>query len=250
VSVNPFGAFKATLGYSSEDEKSDTNHTDFNILSFGHKYRPNPPIAEGQLRSVQLSIHYGGESMMLGMVPVDMVESSAEFSSPSITGSDFNFTRYQLAASYHFATFLRSYMLPPQLQIGFVGGVSTGTLPPQRGFVLDAQLGRFAEFGVLRTAYPREFVGDRLVLFSAEQNFKNVPFLMLGIPFLYKSGLDVLVNATAANSWLGGKSTTNGWYGEAGIGIGKIFGLIRADLTYRLSKPNNLFFSLGLSSIL
>jgi hypothetical protein len=62
--------------------------------------------------------------------------------------------------------------------------------------------------------------------------------------------MDVLVDVTAANSWLGGRSTTNGWYYEVGIGIGKIFEFIRADLTYRLNKPNNLFFSLGVSTIL
>jgi hypothetical protein len=73
---------------------------------------------------------------------------------------------------------------------------------------------------------------------------------MLGIPFLYRSGLDVLIDVAAANSWLSDRSTTNGWYYEVGIGIGKIFGLIRADLTYRLNKPNNLFFTLGVSNIL
>jgi hypothetical protein len=250
VSISPFSDFKADITYLSEDEKSDTNHTNFNIFSFGHMYRPNPMIADGQMRSLQLNVRYGGETVTFGIVPVNAVKFSAEYSSPSITGSDFSFNRYYLTASYHIATFLRSYLFPPQLQIRFAGGVSTGKLPPQRDFVLDSQLGRFAEFGVLKTAYPREFVGDRFVMFSAEQNFRNVPFLMLGIPFLYKSGMDVLIDVTAANSWLGGRSTTNGGYYEVGIGIGKIFEFIRVDLTYRLNKPNNLFFSLGISTIL
>jgi hypothetical protein len=250
ISISPFNNFEATITYLSEDEKSDTNHTNFNILSFGHLYRPNPMIADGQMRSLQLDVRYGGETVAFGIVPVNAVKFSAEYSSPSITGSDFSFNRYCLTTSYQIATFLRSYLFPPQLQIRFAGGVSTGKLPPQRDFVLDSQLGRFAEFGVLKTAYPREFVGDRFVMFSAEQNFRNVPFLMLGIPFLYRSGLDVLVDVAAANSWLDDRSTTNGWYYEVGIGIGKIFGLIRADLTYRLNKPNNLFFTLGVSNIL
>jgi hypothetical protein len=250
VSISPFNDFKVAITYLSEDEKSDTNHTNFNILSFGHLYRPNPTIADGQMRSLQLDFQYGGETVAFGIVPVNAVMLSAEYSSPSITRSDFDFSRYSLTASYHIETFLRSYLFPPQLRIRFAGGVATGKLPPQRIFVLDSQLGRFIEFGVLKTAYPREFLGDRFAMFSAEQNFRNVPFLMLGIPFLYRSNLDVLIDATAANSWFGGKSTTNGWYYEVGIGIGKIFGLIRADLTYRLSKPNNLFFSLGVSNIL
>ena len=248
--MQPFDRFDATIGYLSERESTALAHTDFNILSFGHTYRPNPVIIDGQMRSITLDLRYGDEKPLLGLMPYDGIKLSAEYSSPSLIRSDFNFSRYYLTASYHFPTFLRSYLFPPQLQVMFTGGISTGTLPPQREFVLDSQLGRFAPFGVLKTAYPREFVGDRFVMVSLEQNFRNVPFLMLNIPFLYRSGMEVLVDGAAAQSWLNGRSTTNGWYYEAGIGLGKIFGLIRADLTYRLSKPNNLFFTVGISSIL
>jgi hypothetical protein len=186
----------------------------------------------------------------MNLMPVNAVELSAEYSLPTIISSDFNFSRYTMAASYFFPTFLQSYLFPPQMNLMFAGGISTGTLPPQRGFVLESQFGRFAPFGVLKTAYPREFIGDRFVMMSAEHNFRSVPFLVLGIPPLYKSGIEVILNATAAQSWLNGVSTTHGWYYEAGIGIGKIFDLIRADVTYRLSNPHDVFFSVGISSIL
>jgi Family of unknown function (DUF5686)/CarboxypepD_reg-like domain len=250
IDAKPSERLSISLGYLSERENTAVEHTDFNIISFGHKYRPNPAITDGQMRSVELDLRYGDEKVPLGLVPVDAVELSAEYSSPSILRSDFHFGRYSLTASYFFPTFLRSYLFPPQLQLMLAAGTSTGTLPPQRDFVLDSQLGRFAPFGVLRTAYPREFIGDRFVLLTVEHNFRNVPFLALGVPFLYRSGMEVLVDGAAGQSWLNGVSTTNGWYYEAGFGIGKIFGLIRADLTYRISKPNNLFFSLGISSIL
>lgn len=248
--TKPARGLSASAAYLSEKESSTFQHTDFSILSFGHQYRPNPPIADGQMRSVQLDVRYGDKPVPLGLVPVKAVELSAEYSSPSILRSDFDFSRYYVAASYFFPTFLTSYLFPPQTNIMFAGGISAGKLPPQRDFVLDSQLGRFAPFGVLRTAHPREFVGDRFVLLAVEQNFRNVPFLALDVPFLYRSGMEVLANAAAGQSWLNGVSTTNGWYYEAGIGLGKIFGFIRADLTYRISKPNNLFFTLGISSIL
>ncbi len=250
LSAKPIERFTAKISYLSEKESTALQHTDFNIVSFGHVYRPNPPIDDGQMRSVQLDLRYGESKVPLGLVPVNAVELSAEYASSAILRSDFDFGRYYLTASYHFPTFLRSYLFPPQLDVMFAGGISTGTLPPQREFVLDSQLGRFATFGVLRTAYPREFVGDKFVMVAIEHNFRNVPFLALDIPFLYKSGIELLVDGAAGQSWLNGVSRTNGWYYEAGIGLGKIFGLIRADLTYRLSKPNNLFFSVGMSSIL
>ncbi|OYV85159.1 MAG: hypothetical protein B7Z63_05885, partial [Ignavibacteriae bacterium 37-53-5] len=234
LSTTPIDQLTISLAYLSERENTVLQHTNFNILSFGDTYRANPAITDGQVRSVQFDLRYGDEKPPLDLIPVKAVELAAEYSSPSILESDFNFGRYSLTASYFFPTFLRSYAFPPQLYMKLAAGVSTGTLPPQREFVLDSQLGRFAPFGVLRTAYPREFVGDRFVMFAFEHNFRNVPFLALDIPFLYKSGMEVLVDGAAGQSWLNGVSTTNGWYYEAGFGIGKIFGLIRADMTYRL----------------
>jgi hypothetical protein len=250
LNVIPFDKTSLVLSVKSEKETSVQKTTDFCILSFRNNYRVNPPIAEGQMRSLQLDVYYGPDKGVFNIVPIKAVEVSAEYSSPSLIASDFNFSQYYMSASYFFPTFLQSYLLPPQMNLMFAGGTSTATLPPQREFVLDSQLDRFAAFGVLRTAYPREFIGDRFVMISAEHNFRSVPFLMLGIPFLYKRGLEVLIDVTAAQSWLNGNSMTNGWYYEAGIGIGKIFGLIRADLTYRISKPNDLFFTIGISDIL
>lgn len=251
INAKPFHGASASLSFTSESEKTAFNHAKFNILSFGHTYRENPEIDDGQMRSLTLDLRYGDNKLpLVGIFPIDAVEISAEYSNPVLIKSDFDFGRYYAVASYFFPTFLRSYLFPPQMQVMFAGGFSTGTLPVQREFVLDSQLGRFAPFGVLKTAYPREFVGDRFVMLSLEHNFRNVPFLILNIPFLYKSGLDVLLDGAAGQSWLNGKSTTNGWYYEAGIGLGKIFELIRMDLTYRISKPNALFFSVGMSSLL
>ena len=249
-SIKPFQNLVATATYLSESETSVMNHTAFSILSFGNRYSLNPPVPEGMMRSVSLKIRYGDDPVPLGLVPVDALELKAEYSNPSILASDYRFGKYEVTASYHFTTFLASYLVPPQLQLMFSAGTSTGNLPLQRDFVLDSQLGGIAPFGVLKTAHPTEFIGDRFVMISAEQDFRNVPFLLLGVPFLYKSGLELLVDGSAAQSWLNGVSTTKGWYYEAGFGIGKILGILRADFTWRLSKPNDLYYSVGISSIL
>ena len=249
-SVIPVREFHMTLVYLSENETIVVNHTNFSILSLGNTYRSNPPIAAGAMRSLGLSIGYGDDPSMFQIMPVNTVEFTSEYSSPSLLGSDFHFGKYELKASYHFDTFLSSYLFPPQTQVMLSGGISTGNLPVQREFVLDSQTGGLAPFGVLKTAQPLQFIGDRFFMASVEQNFRTVPFLLAGIPYLYKKGLELLVDASVAQSWLNGKSTTNGWYYEAGIGIGKILGLIRIDWTYRLSRPHASFLSIGMSSIL
>ena len=249
-SIAPFPPFTATLTYLSEDERSVVNHTNFYILSFDNKYRLNPPIADGMMRSVKLDFRYGDDRVPLGIIPINAIELGAEYTKPSLLASSFDFIRYHLFASYHFNTFLSSYLFPPQTQIMITGGYSTGKLPVQRDFILDSQVGGIAPFGVLKTAKPAEFFGDKFAMISVEQNFRNVPFLLLDIPFLYKSGTEVLVDGSVAQSWLNGTSTTRGWYYEAGIGLGKILGLIRMDFTYRFANPKGLFYSVGLSSIL
>ena len=205
-SIMPLPRLDAKVTYLFEDETSVVNHTNFYILSFDNKYPPNPPIIDGEMRSLKLDVRYGDERVPLGIMPVNAVELDAEYSSPSLLASSFNFGRYHLTASYYFDTFLSSYLFPPQTQVMFAGGYSTGAPPVQREFVLDSQVGGLAPFGVLKTARPTEFVGDKFVMASVEQNFRNVPFLLLGIPFLYEKGMDLLVDASAARSWLNGSS--------------------------------------------
>ena len=79
--------------------------------------------------------------------------------------------------------------------------------PQDRKLSRHLRLARLAlaweEFLAAALADPR---ADRFLsgigLVSVEHNFRSVPFLMLGIPFLYKSGIEFLVDATAAQSWL------------------------------------------------
>jgi hypothetical protein len=44
--------------------------------------------------------------------------------------------------------------------------------------------------------------------------------------------------------------TTDGWFKEAGFGVSRILGLIRADFTWRLGDVGNrFFFSLSMADI-
>ena len=100
----------------------------------------------------------------------------------------------------------------------------------------------------------KEFSGHRFNLLSVEHNFRNTPVLMTGIPFLYKSGIELMAQGTFARSWSSSPlpfgRTTNGWYSEAGLGLSRFFGLFRLDYTYRFSDPLNSFVSPGVAQLL
>ena len=102
----------------------------------------------------------------------------------------------------------------------------------------------------------KEFAGHGFVAFSMEHNFRSIPFLLLDIPYLYKNSVEVLVHGSTARIWKASGSplpfgrTTDGWYAEAGFGLNRLFGLFRADVTYRFAQPRTTFFSIGVARIL
>ena len=95
------------------------------------------------------------------------------------------------------------------------------------------------------------------MLLSVEHNFRRLPFLASGIPFLYKSNLELIVFGSVAQSWLSPSAlagpptfkTTNGWYYEGGISISRILDIFRFDLTWRGIEPRGLTLTLGIGDI-
>ena len=77
--------------------------------------------------------------------------------------------------------------------------------------------------------------------------------LALGIPFLYRSDLELIVFGGAARAWRGDTPSApaqKGTYSETGFSVSRIFDLFRADFTWRLSAPRGFYFTLGVSSFL
>jgi hypothetical protein len=145
-------------------------------------------------------------------------------------------------------------LFAPTLSLRLTAGGSSGVLPPQRVFSLESRYDGFGPFGLLRGGSVKEFAGHQFVIVALEHNFRNTPFLILNIPFLYKNGIELILHGTAARTWssspLPFSHTTDGWYTEAGFGISRVLGLFRLDYTYRFAHPRNAFISLGVAQLL
>jgi hypothetical protein len=127
-------------------------------------------------------------------------------------------------------------------------GTSTGQLPPQRIFSLESRLSGVAQFGTLYGSDVKEFRGDKYVTFNLEHNFRNLPFILLGIPFLYKHNIEFTTHASFAQMWKGAAPVIPDWYSEAGIGLSRILDFLRADVTYRITEPKRFVFTLGIAT--
>ena len=264
VTVQPLRWFSGELTYQSEKETSTSNSTDFSFFSRGTRYRVNPPIHEGMLRSLIASLElrdFLGRGFISGTIvrPNQLLSLQVEHSSPGL-GSDFDFTRYSFEVSFQQSTFLTGLLFAPRLSIEIRGGTVDGTLPPQRLFDLESRYSGTAPFGVLRAGRVKEFSGDRYISAVAEHNFRSLPFHWLGISFLEKAGIELIFTGGLARTWVSSGTsnqlpftvrTTDGWYKEAGFGISRILGLLRADFTWRLGKDvgNKFFFSLSMADI-
>ncbi len=249
LSYDPSRTLSGSLSFIDEKQYSLLNVTDYSFFSREKAYRINPSITDGKMHSIQFDARWGDAPVALNLVPRDAVELSIEYSSPKILKSDFNFTRYQAIVNYNITTFSQSLLFPPILKIKLSGGIGAGVLPPQRLFVLDSRASGYAPFGVLHGSRVKEFSGDCFVMLNIEHNFRSTPFLALNIPFLYRNSIELILHGSFAQTWLNTTSASAGWYSEAGIGISRIFDILRADLTYRFNEPRRLYFTMSVANI-
>jgi len=245
------------LGVTSEQEYSLEKITEYSFFNRDRHYRENPPIVDGALRSVTFTAQYGSGAQYLFSNPYVTAHTSIEYSSKDITSSDFNFTRVYADIKAKFPTYNLDLIFNPTLSFNLAGGILTGDRLPQRLFNLESSYYGTAWFGSLRAARVKEFSGDRFVMLNLEHNFRRVPFLASGIPFLYKSNLELIVFGSVARSWMISPALadpsyfvpTGGWYYEGGVSVSRIFDLLRFDMTWRGTPPRSLALTLGIGDI-
>lgn len=254
LAYRPSGTIRAGLSFVAESHRTVLLRTNFSILYPDEPYRPNPAVTEGNLRSLRLDARIGPEPVPLDLILENAFDLSVEHSSPSFTGGDFRFTRFQGILSLNIPTIGRGFLLKPGFRIRAGAGGSTGTLPPQRLFDIESASGRYAPLGVMRAMDIKEFSGTGYAALSVEHNFRTLPFLALGIPFLYENSIEFILHGGAARSWsrdvTPAPPTTDGWYYETGFGISRILDLFRVDCTWRLTGPTGFRFTLGTAPFL
>ena len=255
LNLKPMSKTTLEVGVQSVQEMDAMQNTDFSVFYRDSHYRTQPSIKEGMARSVIGKVHYGDNPFPLNIIATDFAEIEWEHSNNALLPTLSDFSRVVMEVDYHTKTFLRRNLFAPTLTIKALAGVSTGDLPPQRQFMLESALGVFAPFGVLKGAREKEFGGDQILALTVEHNFRSIPFLWLNIPFFYKNSIEIVTFATIAQTKTMMKSpptfihSTNGWYSEAGIGISRIFGLLRIDITRRFTTPSAWVLTLGIATI-
>ncbi|MCD4692129.1 MAG: DUF5686 and carboxypeptidase regulatory-like domain-containing protein [Calditrichales bacterium] len=233
-------------GLNNETHSSVSKYTDFNIIGSNYKQRVNPGIDEGELRSVEFALTYGDDYIPFGVLGQKRAELKIEHSSSKNFNSDFYFTRYGITIDWRINTFLKRRLMPNAFDIRFIGGLADGDLPLQRFGIIDANMYAFTPFGVLKTLQGRPYEGEKYAALFLEHNFRTVPFELLGLDYLARKGIGIILHGSLGRTWIS-KDRLQGldydynyidhFHQEAGVSINGLFGLFRFDLTRRLDRP-------------
>ena len=232
--------------YNWQEQRSLEKTTDFNIVFSNFVQRPNPPVNEGILRSLEIFLQYGSDYVPFGVIGQKGVRLAYE---KSLSG-DFDFSRINVSLDWRVNTFLTRRLLPNVLDLHIIGGSCTGTLPVQRFGIIDAGLTVFGPFGAFKSLRNRPYEGEKYLAVFWEHNFRTVPFELLNLDFLYKNGISLIIFGGHGRTWISDQRLkmldydyryTNEVHSEIGVSISGIFDFLRIDLTQRLDR--RLFYA-------
>lgn len=137
-------------------------------------------------------------------------------------------------------TFSTGYQ-PMHLRISLRGEVATSDAPPQYLFYSTPRFVFTGDYADLLTTPLNGYGGDRHYQVVAEHNCSDYLWRALGLPLIYRRGLDLIVSYGAARFEQHAAypvrnvtRPTDGWYQEAGFGIDRIPTFLMEHLNLRV----------------
>ncbi|NUN70534.1 MAG: hypothetical protein HUU02_12560, partial [Bacteroidetes bacterium] len=218
-------------------EQTTIKNTDFSVhgLSRDVQHRPNPSIDDrwNTAYFVELQTQHLDPTRMF-QPPSASYRLWAEYS-PQHLGGDRNYGVVYGTVSFRLYPMGQTRLFDPYVGIAVSAGASGGHVPIQKTFSFETPLSKIVTPSTLRTVRRNEFTGDHYILLSLEPNFRNIPFLKLGLAHL---PYDLLFRVSYGeihnnvSSLTGRVFPLNGAYREYSFGVGRILEFFRFDVTY------------------
>ena len=222
----------ASVTWRSEHHGQLPTATSYDFRGRNVPQRPNVKITEGRLNSITFKASIG-EPITPVFGNVSGVEHLSFTAEHTTGGSDLQFQRYFLSGYWRQPIFLRRRLLPATLDLHAYVGTSRGDLPPQRVHIIERGIGYFRPFGTLRAVDGIPHSGRQVAAIFWEQNFRTVPFELMGLRILARNGYNLLI--FGGHGWI--KDLEWEDYQEVGISLSGLFGLFRLDIAKSLNGP-------------
>jgi len=248
VTQNIADAVKLTLAYRQDDWKSRNKATDWSLFGGHKRFRPNPLMAEGDVRSLAgklvLDTRNSAKKTTRGL----FVQMEGEYAGRSLKG-DFDYSRFEADARWYWT--LGSW---EGIDFRFRGGTAYGTLPWQKTYHLGG-IGTLRGFRYKTfPAGPDSSGGNRVALFQVEYRMgrEDFPF---GFDFGFLEQFNLIFFSDLG--WVGSANPNKDlWEGfgglsfktmknDVGVALANRSGSMRVELARRTDtgkKPFTVYF--------
>ena len=235
--------------------RKDTNakvNTNWSLFYKDHFYRPQRDINEGDISNYSLTLRFNNKKFY----------DLAVFRLPDYT-RDFIDAELKTTRGFYSQKTVESYW---QIHLKVLGIINTsGIINPrytlltgynsgkdlyQNRFHLPGMFAYTSSLNSFTSIKNDDYLGNKFLCFFLENNFRNILFKALGIPFLKEKSYDFILFGKYA--WLNDPDIMNNPFQvyETGFSLANIFSFFRFDFTWRLSSENETKFYFTLGSLI
>jgi hypothetical protein len=232
-----YDPLRLSVTFEESRQFSVGNNARWALLTWTTKeFQENPPIADGEYRTLQGELAWGRVVPFLKITPVagvDVRGSLTGLLGTNVgTGGDFRLA--EALASISIPVMQTGYN-PMTLTLLGAAGAGTASLPPQYQFRLRTSAASFGKPGGFVSPPKGLYGGTEYLALGAEYNFTDLLWRATGLPTYKNRGLELIVAGASARyrqrHESGYTGTGDQWYSEAGFALSRI-PLFLTDLIY------------------
>lgn len=250
---------RLALSFCDYDQFSVSNSTEYSLFRKNKKYRTNPPITDGKMRSIGVDFIWDSRRLMKSKdeeIPLYtrryiILKVGVEYASSDFIDNDFDFRRYYVSIKHR----------QPTLGLGrssilLYAGASDGALPPQRYFTVDFGDVMPGSGTTFETVGESNFAGNRVAVVYLEHDFGRILFRKSRLPLI--RGFPYSLSVHGGQFWTEFKNhenqpgdekvlTAGKPFQEIGFGLGNLPLMnMKIRFTWKLSDHKAEIFSFGM----
>jgi hypothetical protein len=186
LSGNLLRPLRLSVAYDDAQQYSETTNTEYSFLRSTKKYRTNPAIDEGHLRSFSARLTYDSRPLIklkhgeqhVGMLSFTQIVLGAEKSDPGWAASDFDYDRYWVDVRH-----TRSLFDLGTTSLRLYAGDHEGELPVQRLYTVDFGDEMIDDLN-FKSLGESGYSGDRVALAYGQHDFGRRLWRASGLPIV------------------------------------------------------------------
>lgn len=260
--AEPMAFTRLELRYHDFEQSSLAVNTDYSLFDVDRPLPPNPPIADGHLRSLEARLSFDSRPLLrskgvdyrLPALPLTRLSVTAEIADPALIANAFSFRRYTVQLDRRQRTSGLGITT-----LSAVAGLATGAVPPQRYFTVGFGTDVAYQGNGFNTLEEATFSGNRAAMLAVHHDFDRLLFMRSGLPLVRSIPFTLSVHggvfwtdfvdhpSNPADSLL---SSARAPYTELGFGVGNLTPFISpfnfaAHFTWQLSSYPTERFQFG-----